>query len=113
MTESVQFKTARELYSFEYTKSLPLTTGSPPLDDLIGGGFFPGCVTEISGEAGCGKSQICMQFAAVTIASGRNVMCIETERGFSVKRVREVSFSIVCRRLSELSFFGMASRFCL
>ncbi|CAJ0598169.1 unnamed protein product [Cylicocyclus nassatus] len=91
MTKSqVKFKTARELFNFECTSSSALHSGCTELDNLIGGGFFPGCVTEISGEAGCGKSQICMQFAAVTIAEGRKVVCIETERGFSVKRVREI-----------------------
>ncbi|KJH50518.1 transcription initiation factor IID, subunit [Dictyocaulus viviparus] len=31
-----------------------------------------------------------MQLTASTIAQGRNVICIETERGFSVKRVRQM-----------------------
>ncbi|EPB76201.1 hypothetical protein ANCCEY_04679 [Ancylostoma ceylanicum] len=87
---TVQFKTARELHEFECSSSSALPSGCPALDDLIGGGFLPGCVAEISGEAGCGKSQICMQFAAVTIANGHKVVCVETERGFSVKRVRQI-----------------------
>ncbi|KHJ88036.1 hypothetical protein OESDEN_12175 [Oesophagostomum dentatum] len=86
----VVFKTARELHEFECTTSSPLPSGCYNLDRLIGGGFFPGCVTEISGEAGCGKSQICMQLVATTISNGRNVICIETERGFSVNRVRQM-----------------------
>ncbi|KHJ77945.1 hypothetical protein OESDEN_22435 [Oesophagostomum dentatum] len=90
----VVFKTARELCEFECTSSSPLPSGCHDLDRLIGGGFFPGCVTEISGEAGCGKSQICMQLAATTIANGQNVICIETERGFSVNRVRQVCFLV-------------------
>ncbi|RCN30115.1 hypothetical protein ANCCAN_24116 [Ancylostoma caninum] len=87
---SVQFKTARELHEFECSSSSALPSGCLALDDLLGGGFLPGCVTEICGEAGCGKSQICMQFAAVTIANGHRVICVETERGFSVKRLRQV-----------------------
>ncbi|KIH62219.1 Hus1-like protein [Ancylostoma duodenale] len=34
-----------------------------------------------------------MQFAAVTIANGYKVICVETERGFSVKRVRQVGLN--------------------
>ncbi|KAK6741966.1 hypothetical protein RB195_009691 [Necator americanus] len=87
---SVQFKSARELHELECSTAAPLPSGCSTLDELIGGGFLPGCVTEISGEAGCGKSQICMQFVATTIARGANVVCIETERGFSVKRVHQM-----------------------
>ncbi|PIO73425.1 EF hand [Teladorsagia circumcincta] len=31
-----------------------------------------------------------MQFAAVSIANGHNVVCVETERGFSVKRTHQM-----------------------
>ncbi|KAK6044855.1 hypothetical protein COOONC_17640, partial [Cooperia oncophora] len=85
----VVFKNAREFLDFESSSSAALSSGCPLLDDLLGGGFFPGTITEISGEAGCGKSQICMQFAAVSIANGHNVVCVETERGFSVKRTHQ------------------------
>uniref|UniRef100_A0A7I5E8T7 RECA_2 domain-containing protein n=1 Tax=Haemonchus contortus TaxID=6289 RepID=A0A7I5E8T7_HAECO len=86
----VIFHNARELLDFESSSSGPLSSGCPLLDDLIGGGFLPGTVTEISGEAGCGKSQICMQLAATSIANGLDVVCVETERGFSVKRVHQM-----------------------
>ncbi|WKX99826.1 hypothetical protein Q1695_014590 [Nippostrongylus brasiliensis] len=86
----VAFKTARHLLELESNSLASLPSGCPLLDDLIGGGFYPGTVTEISGEAGCGKSQIGMQFAATSIANGHNVICVETERGFSVKRVHQM-----------------------
>lgn len=89
-TSKVVFKSARELLEFESSSSAALPSGCTVLDHLIGGGFFPGTVTEISGEAGCGKSQICMQFAATSIANGHSVICVETERGFSVKRVHQM-----------------------
>ncbi len=33
------------------------------LDDLLGGGISPGCITELVGPAGIGKSQLCLMLA--------------------------------------------------
>ena len=41
--------------------NLPL--GCPVIDKILRGGFPLGGVTEISGEAGCGKTQICLTLA--------------------------------------------------
>lgn len=88
--KSISIKSARELLEFESSSSASLSSGCKLLDNLMGGGFLPGTTTEISGEAGCGKSQICMQLTAVTIARGLKAICVETERGFSVKRVHQM-----------------------
>ena len=41
-----------------------LSLGTAPLDAFLGGGLRPYGITELAGEAGAGKSQICMQLCA-------------------------------------------------
>ncbi|MDD4669377.1 MAG: ATPase domain-containing protein, partial [Candidatus Methanomethylophilus sp.] len=40
-----------------------IPTGCLALDNLLGGGIETGSVTLFYGEAGCGKSNICLQLA--------------------------------------------------
>ncbi len=40
-----------------------ITTGSPQLDTLLGGGIETGSITELFGEFRTGKSQICHTLA--------------------------------------------------
>lgn len=40
-----------------------LKTGCPLLDQCLGGGLLPRHITEIAGEAGSGKTQLCLQLA--------------------------------------------------
>ena len=37
-----------------------LSLGDPVLDQTCGGGIYTNCITEISGEAGAGKTQFCL-----------------------------------------------------
>jgi KaiC/GvpD/RAD55 family RecA-like ATPase len=39
-----------------------LSTGIPPLDDLLGGGLLPGTMTVVLGATGIGKTQLGLQF---------------------------------------------------
>ena len=40
-----------------------LSSGCKPLDDLLGGGFERGIVTQVFGAAGTGKTNVCIQLA--------------------------------------------------
>ncbi|MCD6237436.1 MAG: DNA repair and recombination protein RadB [Thermoplasmata archaeon] len=60
-----------------------------PLDDLLGGGLENGIVTEIYGEAGTGKTNICLQAAREIAVSGKKVAFIDSE-GVSMERFRQV-----------------------
>jgi DNA repair protein RadB len=67
-----------------------LPSGCEGLDRLLGGGFEPGIITQIYGEAGTGKTNILLQLSVQAVACGFKVIFIDTE-GFSVERFRQIA----------------------
>jgi DNA repair protein RadB len=67
-----------------------LSTGSPELDRLLGGGIEPRVITQFFGEPAGGKSTICVMIAVSCLRGGRGVIFIDTE-GFSIERFRQVA----------------------
>ena len=65
-------------------------TGSPALDDLLGGGLERRTITQIYGEPGSGKSTLCLMAAVASIRSGNSVVYVDTE-GFSVERFAQIA----------------------
>lgn len=59
------------------------------LDDLLEGGVESGCLTLFYGEAGSGKTNICLQLAR-NIARKSKVAYIDTE-GVSMERLKQIS----------------------
>ncbi len=74
-----------------------ITTGSPALDDLLGGGIETQAVTEVFGEFGSGKTQLAHQLC-VTVQlppdqkglSGKAIY-IDTENTFRPERIRDMA----------------------
>ncbi len=64
--------------------------GCKCIDDLLGGGFETGIVTQIYGASGTGKTNICIQLAVETVRGGKKVILIDTE-GFSAERFRQIA----------------------
>jgi DNA repair protein RadB len=60
------------------------------LDDLLGGGLEKGAITLLFGEAGTGKTNICLQVARNVALAGRKAIYIDTE-GVSLERLRQIS----------------------
>ncbi|MCK5309278.1 MAG: DNA repair and recombination protein RadB [Thermoplasmata archaeon] len=59
------------------------------IDQLLGGGFEAGAVTEIYGEAGSGKTNMCLQLAKAVIQSGKKAVYIDSE-GLSRDRIQQI-----------------------
>ncbi|NHJ47633.1 MAG: DNA repair and recombination protein RadA [Asgard group archaeon] len=78
-------------------KKRKISTNSKELDDLLGGGFFTGEITEISGEFATGKTQICFQLSInvqLPIDKGGlngGVYYIDTEGTFSSTRIAQIA----------------------
>lgn len=66
-----------------------IPTGCRSIDDLLGGGIEAGSVTLFYGEAGTGKTNICLQTAANSISTGKKVAYIDTE-GLSSERTIQI-----------------------
>lgn len=66
-----------------------LRISCPPLDELIGGGIEEKTITEIFGEAGTGKTNICLQAARECADSGKKVAYIDSE-GVSLERLKQM-----------------------
>lgn len=56
-----------------------MSTGCVPIDELIGGGIECGIVTQIYGEPGSGKTNLCLQAAIECSKTGKKVIYIDTE----------------------------------
>lgn len=71
-------------------KSDRVSTGSPALDDLLGGGLERRAITQIYGEPASGKSALCLLAVVTALRAGNSVVYIDTE-GFSVERFAQIT----------------------
>jgi DNA repair protein RadA len=76
-----------------------ISTGSKNFDELLGGGFEVNAITEIYGEFGSGKTQIC-HTSSVTVQQKRSeggleggVIYVDTENTFRPERIVSISKS--------------------
>ncbi len=73
------------------------TTGSQELDRILGGGVETGAITELIGEFGSGKTQICFTLVVNAQQSveeggyGGNVCVIDTEGTFMPERIMQIA----------------------
>eukprot|EP01138_Halocafeteria_seosinensis_P016086 gb/GECG01016415.1/.p1 GENE.gb/GECG01016415.1/~~gb/GECG01016415.1/.p1 ORF type:complete len:430 (+),score=65.40 gb/GECG01016415.1/:1-1290(+) len=78
-----------------------VSTGCPVLDATIGGGFRRGTLTELSGEASAGKTQLVLQTALSATTpikyggQGGTALILYTEGRFPVKRMRQITGALV------------------
>lgn len=81
----------RHLYQplspFSIVERIPLDC--PSLDSLLGGGIEKGSVTLLYGEAGAGKTNICLQLALNQAREGGKVVFVDTE-GLSPERMEQM-----------------------
>ncbi|RZN42150.1 MAG: DNA repair and recombination protein RadB [Methanophagales archaeon ANME-1-THS] len=66
------------------------STGCKSIDELLGGGFESGTVTQLYGEAGSGKTNICLQAVVESTKQGKSAIFIDTE-GFSPERFVQIA----------------------
>src|SRR3990172_8599658 len=67
----------------------PVPTGCHALDDLLGGGVESGCLPLLYGEAGSGKTNVCLQVARNVARTEKRVVYVDTE-GVSLERLRQM-----------------------
>ena len=93
---SLSFIRADELLKMRQNISR-LTTGSTELDELVGGGLETQTITELYGEYGSGKSQVChqlcvnVQLPAHRGGLGGGALYIDTENTFRTERIVQMA----------------------
>jgi RecA/RadA recombinase len=70
-----------------------ISTGSKAVDALLGGGIHTGMITDIYGESGSGKSQLCFTLCANCAKEGASALFIDTEGTFRPERIMDISGS--------------------
>jgi len=94
------FLTAREAYKQRSKNVRLLTTGSKALDTLIGGGIETGSITEIVGEYGSGKTELCFQLSVnVQLPEDKGgldgkALFFDTENTFRADRIVQMAKSV-------------------
>lgn len=68
-----------------------ISAGSYDLNKFLFGGYDKDIITTIYGPAGSGKTNFCVLVAVSQAKKGNKVIYIDTEGGFSVERVRQIS----------------------
>ena len=75
------------------TEGEPIPTGCPPIDDLLGGGFERGAVTQVYGPPAAGKTNLALSAAVGVAARGERVLYLDTE-GLSFERFRQLAAGV-------------------
>jgi DNA repair protein RadB len=71
----------------------PVPTGCPPVDDLLGGGFERGAVTQVYGPPAAGKTNLALSASVQVAADGGRVLYLDTE-GLSLDRFRQLAAGV-------------------
>lgn len=68
----------------------PISTGCPPVDELLDGGFDRGTVTQLYGPPATGKTNLALSAAVETAANGGTALYVDTE-GLSTARFEQLA----------------------
>jgi DNA repair protein RadA/Sms len=70
------------------SKEFRLDTGSPGLDEVLGGGLVPGSVLLLAGDPGIGKSTLLLQVAQTIAQTNKRVLYVSGEESAAQVRLR-------------------------
>ncbi|MGI0013182.1 MAG: hypothetical protein ACREBU_07045 [Nitrososphaera sp.] len=68
-----------------------ISTGSKAIDSLLGGGIRGGMITDVYGESGSGKTQLCFTASSNCVKDGGKVVFLDTAGTFRPERVVEIA----------------------
>ncbi|RMF55533.1 AAA family ATPase [Candidatus Woesearchaeota archaeon] len=71
-------------------------TGSEVLDELLNGGYPANRITMIYGPAASGKTTACLQLCVNNSLKRSKTLFLDTEKGFSVERLQQISSRRKC-----------------
>ena len=68
-----------------------IPTGSKILDIMLEGGYEKDVITTVYGPAGSGKTVLCLLCSINIARSGKKVVYVDSEGGFSLERLRQIA----------------------
>ncbi len=86
-----------------------VSTGSNAIDALLDGGLEKDVITTFYGPAGSGKSNIALSSTVSVAKSGKKVIYIDTEGGFSIERIKQLSGNLFDRISNNILVFEPTS----
>lgn len=75
-------------------KDTRITTGSKVLDSMLGGGYEKDVITTVYGPAGSGKTVLCLLCSINIARTGKKVVYVDCEGGFSLERLKQITSHI-------------------
>jgi DNA repair protein RadB len=82
-----------------------LATGCAPIDAILGGGIEGGAITLVYGEAGTGKTNLCLQLSVQAVLSGKGKVAYVDTEGVSLERLHQIAGDDAPRILKDILFF--------
>jgi RecA/RadA recombinase len=82
-----------------------ISTGSKAMDALLGGGIHTGMITDIYGESGSGKSQLCFTLCANCAKEAASTLFIDTTGTFRPERIMEISSQLALEKINLIRAF--------
>ena len=94
------------LANFEDNHKIPSNSS---LDELLGGGFEKGTITQIFGPPSSGKSNITLSLAVNVAKNNKKVIYIDTEGGISIDRIKQIADSDFSKVANNIIVFEPTS----
>ncbi len=79
-----------------------ISTGSQAIDSLLGGGIRTGLISDIYGESGSGKSQLCFTLCVNCARDGGRVVFLDTAGTFRPERIVDIGSQNVLEKITFL-----------
>lgn len=76
-----------------------ISTGSADFDAWLNGGYENDIITIIYGPAGSGKTNLCLMAAACQASKGKKVIFIDTEGGFGIERLKQLTTKDIMKNI--------------
>lgn len=70
---------------------MKISTGSRDFDEFLEGGYEIDVITTLYGPGASGKTNLCLIAAAEQAARGKKVIYMDTEGGFSIERLKQLT----------------------
>jgi DNA repair protein RadB len=89
---------------------MKISTGSSELDEWLSGGYEKDIITTLYGPAGSGKTNLCVMAAAQQAMHNKKVIFIDTEGGFSLERLQQLTPQDVIKNILLLRVTNFAEQ---